>query len=465
MNYAVKFLSDTVGYGEVRLSGFQGVEIPQGVCAVVGPNGSGKTTLGQALEIGRYGFGNKLSFAREGMTVKMIAFTDIHSLTGIHVARHDQRLEASENELVPTVGEIIARQPDPERFAELCEVFALTDVADKKVNYLSSGELRKMLLINTLLSRPDILVLDNPYIGLDAHSRGQLDVTLKAMAETGLTIVLLLCDPAEIPDYTNSVIVLNDCKLEKVIEGNSYPSATERINIDPRDIPAHRSEYPCFEVAFSITDGHLKYGDRVVLEGIDWCVKGGERWALTGPNGSGKSLLLSYVCADHPQAYANDIVLFDRRRGTGESIWEIKDKIGYSNPEMQLYFKSPLPVEQIVAQGLRSPLDRYRKLEADELREARTWLGLLGIEPLSDRKYQTLSSGQQRMVLLAAALIKQPPLLILDEPLHGLDPENKQRILQIVNAIEARSGRSLIFVSHYLNEIPSCVTHTFTLKK
>ena len=107
-----------------------------------------------------------------------------------------------------------------------------------------------------------------------------------------------------------------------------------------------------FTIAFSIEDGHVRYGSRSVLEGINWTVRSGERWALTGPNGSGKSLLLSLVCADNPQAYANRITLFDRRRGSGESIWEIKDRIGYVCPEMQLYFKSSLPVDEIVAAGM-----------------------------------------------------------------------------------------------------------------
>ncbi len=186
---------------------------------------------------------------------------------------------------------------------------------------------------------------------------------------------------------------------------------------------------------------------------------------LTGSNGSGKSLLLSLICADNPQAYANDITLFDRKRGSGESIWEIKDAIGYVSPEMQLFFKSNSYIKEIIAQGLRNSLNKYLPLTDEEITETEIWMRILGISHLADRRFTELSTGEQRLVLVARAMIKQPALLVLDEPLHGLDARNKKRVIKIVNDLTERNGSSLIFVTHYENEIPDCVSNTMALTK
>lgn len=467
--FLLRFNSPRLGYGSVVLDNSALLSLPQGVSVVLGGNGAGKSTLGLVIEKGRYAYGNRLEFARPDMRAKMLTFTDIHSFTGIDVLSHEQRLEATVNDLVPTVADVVGHLAQDEEWLRLCASFALRDVMDKRINYLSSGELRKLLVVNALHSQPDILLLDNPYIGLDAASRAELDAALASLPQRGVSVVMLLCDGADIPDYADSVLLMADCKLQRLVTDRAEiaalrdEEASEAIAID--SIPLRERKDGAYEVAFAIADGHLRYGDREIISGLDWTVRRGERWALTGPNGSGKSLLLSMICGDHPQAYANRITLFDRRRGSGESIWEIKDRIGYVCPEMQLYFRSPLQVADIVAQGLRSALNRYAKITADEHAEALEWLRLLGIEHLADRKFEALSSGEQRMVLLARAFIKQPPLLILDEPLHGLDAPSKARVRRLVDLLTSRSDSSLIFVSHYTREIPDGVTQTKTLVK
>lgn len=471
VNFAVGFDSPRLGYGNVVLQNPDLVTIPRGVCAVLGSNGAGKSTLGLVMEKGRYAYGNRLRFPKPDMKVKMLAFTDIHALTGIEVQRYDQRLESTVNDLVPTVGEILGENAMSPLWRQLCEAFSLHDTESKKVNYLSSGELRKLLIINALLSSPDLLILDNPYIGLDAASRSELDNAIRGISASGTDIVLLLCDGADIPDYTDSVIRIEERRiLPPVCDRESIKSLRESHGgsialPEEADIPARRGSTESFETAFAIEDGHLRYGSRSILENLDWKVKAGERWALTGPNGSGKSLLLSLVCADNPQAYANRITLFDRRRGSGESIWEIKDRIGYVCPEMQLYFRSSLPVEEIVVGGMRNSLSQYRKASAEELEEARAWLRLLDISHLAPRRFDELSSGEQRLVLLARTFIKQAPLMILDEPLHGLDAGRKQRVRRLIDLLVSRNNSSLIFVTHYREEIPSSVTLTKTLVK
>lgn len=454
----IEFLSPTLCFGPIKLQGSAGVTIPAGLTAVVGPNGSGKTTLGKVIERGRYGFGNRVKFARDGMTVKMLTFTDIHSFTGVDVLRYDQRLESSENEYVPSVGEIFARVAANPMWIELCSRLSLHGILEKKINFLSSGELRKLLIINALLSAPEILVLDNPFIGLDVASRTELRATLVTLRDRGLHIVLLLSDPAEIPAEVDGEIWLRDSRF--VERPASLAPAEEDT---PITLPAPTHEIPPHAVAFSIREGHARYGGRSVFEGVTWQVNRGECWMLTGPNGSGKSLLLSMVCGDNPQAYANEIVILDRRRGSGESIWDIKNNIGYTCPEMQLYFRSRLPVRGIVVEGMRSVLERFAPHTPAEEADADAWLECLGISRLADRDFSTLSSGEQKVVLLARAFARQPAMLVLDEPFQGLDPVMRARMRRIIDTLVTSRRSSLIFVTHYPEELPACVTHHYTL--
>lgn len=470
--YIIGFDSERLGYGSVVLANPYKLGIPEGVTVVLGPNGSGKTTLGTILEKGRYAYGNRLRFAKEGMKVKMLSFTDIHALSGMEVQYYEQRLEATMNDLVPTVADVMGDKINSREWASLTETLGLRDVADKKVNYLSSGELRKLLMINALIGVPDVLVLDNPYIGLDAGSRIEFDETIKKIVAAGVSVVMLLCDGADIPEYANAVIVMDNCVISSLATDKKEIDALRADAVDD-GFDAGTLPHPTsqtgkmadHEVTFEIRNGHVRYGAREILRDIDWCVRHGECWSLTGPNGCGKSLLLSLICADNPQAYANDITLFDRKRGSGESIWDIKDSIGYVSPEMQLYFRSTSSVQDIVVQGMRNSLNKFKAASEEEKSEARIWLELLGISHIEERRFSELSSGEQRLVLVARALIKQPPLLVLDEPLHGLDSHRKQRVKSIIDALVSRNGSSLIFVTHYTSEIPSCVTHTKTLVK
>ena len=456
-DFIVEFLSPGLTFGPVVLEGATGLGLPAGITAVTGPNGAGKTTLGYVIERGRYGFGNRLRFAREGMKVKMLAFTDIHSFTGVDVLRYDQRLESIENEYVPTVGEIFGEAMANETWTDMCSRLSLDGVAEKRINYLSSGELRKLLIINALLSAPDILVLDNPFIGLDAPSRAELRDALVSLRDRGLHIVLLLCDDSEVPDEADAVLSLEACRFTGLYSLADYKSRPTAV-CGAMALPEAPEPIPDHEMAFSIHNGHAGYGGRDIFAGIDWEVRRGERWMLTGPNGSGKSLLLSMVCGDNPQAYANDIVIFDHQRGSGESIWDIKNNIGYVCPEMQLYFRSRLPVRGIVVEGMRPVLERYKPHTERELAIADAWLECLGISTLAGRDFSTLSSSEQRMVLLARAFARQPAMLVLDEPFQGLDPDNKERVRRVIDAMVEARGSSLIFVTHYPDELPSCVT-------
>lgn len=448
-------------YGKVTIENPLGVGIPEGVTALVGDNGSGKTTFANILEKGRHAYGNNLSFLRPGMKIKMLSFSDIHSLSGMEAQYHAQRMEATMNDLVPTVAEAVGAACHTPKWRELCEAFSLKDAEDKKVNYLSSGELRKVITIRALVSAPDLLILDNPYIGLDAPSRKEFDSTLSALPSQCISVLMLIADAREIPDYADAVITMEKCVLTGICTDKDEIDGIRRRNAEvhpaeEKQLPANHNEHNLpHKISFSIRDGHARYGDKEIFSGVNWTVRNGEQWVLQGANGSGKSLLLSMVCADNPQGYANDITLFDRRRGSGESIWEIKDAIGYVSPELQRFYKSNATALDILVQGTRNALNKFRPTTEEERELAFRWLDILRIRHLALRRFNELSDGEQRLVLLGAAFIKQPSLLVLDEPLHGLDRRNKENVLRIINEISSRNHTTLIYVTHDPSEIRS----------
>jgi molybdate transport system ATP-binding protein len=359
------------------------------------------------------------------------------------------------------------------RWKQLCNRLRLIDIEDKCINFLSSGELRKLLIVNLLFDLPDVLILDNPYIGLDSASRKLLDNTIEELSSQGVNVVMLLCNPVDIPQNTTTVIPIDNLtigepiarqgEIEKLRQAMNYlfDYAVDLDSIPARRIPVDKD----IEVVLNMNKCKVCYGKRTILSEVSWTVKTGERWALAGPNGSGKSTLLSLVYADNPQGYTNDITLFDRRRGTGETIWDIKSRIGYISPEMHLYFNTMSDVVSMVAQGLNNTIGDFRVVTPAQKQEAMRWLKILHIEHLAEHRFNTLSTGEQRLALLARTFIKQPQLLILDEPLHGLDMARKRSVRAIINRLVARDGLTLIYVTHYLSEVPDCVTHTKTLER
>ena len=445
--------------------------------AVVGPNGAGKTLLAGVLQK-KYAFrsGEHIFVSGKPVSevVKSIAFKDIYSLADCRNSYYQQRWHSTETEDMPTVSEVLSEYKDTENLNELLSLFGISDLLPKKLIFLSSGELRKFLVVRTLLSRPEILILDNPFIGLDAPSRDLLVDMLEKMTELhGTQVILLLSNPADLPDMITDVLpvlnrkCLSPMKREEFLENKELLDELfpDRVS-GAIDLPAVKEkETSAYDVAFRMEKVCIKYGSRTILKDLDWEVKCGEKWSLSGPNGAGKSTLLSLVYADNPQSYANTLYLFDRKRGSGESIWEIKKRIGYVSPEMHLYYMENVPAIQIVGSGYFDSVGLFRKCNAEQEEGALKWMKIFGIDNLKDRSFMTLSSGEQRLAFLARAFVKDPDLIILDEPLHGLDISNKKLAASVIESFCSRPGKTLIYVTHYPNELPECVDRHFRLEK
>ncbi|MFZ4100464.1 MAG: ABC transporter ATP-binding protein, partial [Sphingobacterium thalpophilum] len=206
----------------------------------------------------------------------------------------------------------------------------------------------------------------------------------------------------------------------------------------------------------------IRYGDKLILDQVSWQVKQGERWALTGHNGAGKSTLLSLINGDNPQAFANKITLFDQRKGSGESIWEIKKKIGYVSPELFQYFPMGSTCLQVIESGFDDTLGLFRVSSKSKAEASLRWMKLLRIEEYANTMFRNVPVSIQRICMLARAMVKNPVLLILDEPCLGLDFTQQEQFKNLIDEICRMSNLTLIYVSHYQHEMPESIR--FSLK-
>ena len=456
--------------------------------ALVGPNGGGKSLLVDIIT-GRWPLlmnEVKYHFDESGSDlvcdhIKYITFRDSYGdADGTYY--YQQRYHSQDREITPLVSELLPEAKD-EAFKEtLFRLFGMHDMLDKYIVLLSSGELRKFQLTKALMGKPSLLILDNPFIGLDASTRALLqDLLCKLIEETHLHVILLLSRTEDIPSFITHVVPVEGlvCGEKQKLSLRAEQSEAKSLEDTYVDAPEILRRYAPLNDKMSaplddkaeqpevirLNKVSIRYDERTILKELDWVVRKGEKWALTGDNGSGKSTLLSLICADNPQSYACDISLFGRKRGTGESIWEIKKHIGYVSPEIHRAYLKNMPAIDIVASGLHDSVGLYVRPKPEQRGICEHWMEVFGIGGLKDRSFLQLSSGEQRLVLLARAFVKDPDLLILDEPLHGLDTRNRAHVKGIIEAFCKHPDKTLIMVSHYQDEFPACITHRLHLKK
>lgn len=444
--------------------------------AVVGPNGGGKSIFIDIIT-GKYPLlMNEVAYdfspAATNLVsdnLRYITFRDSYGdADGSYY--YQQRWNSQDMENIPVVGDLLPPCKDEELKGKLYKLFRVEEMLQKPIILLSSGELRKFQLTKTLLSGPRVLIMDNPFIGLDAGTRDLLKSLLDELIRViGLQVILVLSKSDDIPAFVTHVITVEDMTCGTKIprqeyEGVKVPASmlSEEKRKAILELPYKDNQYNAENVV-RLNKVSIRYGERTILRDLDWTVKCGEKWALSGENGAGKSTLLSLVCADNPQSYACDITLFDRKRGSGESIWEIKKHIGYVSPEMHRAYLKNIPAIDIVASGLHDSIGLYKRPKEEDREVCLFWMDVFGVKELADRSFLQLSSGEQRLVLLARAFVKDPELLILDEPLHGLDLYNRRLVKDVIETFCRRDNKTMIMVTHYKEELPECITNSLYL--
>ncbi|MCY7356694.1 MAG: ATP-binding cassette domain-containing protein, partial [Rudanella sp.] len=438
--------------------------------AIMGPSGSGKSLFLDALAGKTTLAGGRLLHPVGALktAVELVARDyGFDWLIANATQFYQQRFNTQTQDDTPTVRDLLQNQIQPvgtidpasvpltppaypaEWLTEVAHQMHITHLLDRRLTSLSNGETRRTLLARSLLKRPRVLLLDNPFSGLDSDSRAQLHATIERVAQTGISLVMVV-DERDVPTCVTDRLVLG----KEIEEGVRHLADVQ--------IPSLISSN--FQNAIQMRNITVQYGDKTVLDSVNWTICRGEKWALMGLNGSGKSTLLSLITADNPQAYANDFKLFDRKRGTGESIWQIKQKIGYVSPELHLYFPRQTSVWNVVASGLFDTMGLFRKLNPEQMASVEAQLHQLDLWKLRGQSLSALSAGQQRWALLGRALIKNPPLLVLDEPTQGLDAAHTEQFRQLVDQRCAQSpDQTLIYVTHYPAELPDCITQTLRL--
>jgi len=452
-------------------------EVKEGEClAVIGSSGSGKSTLIKVLSGNYFSKGSVKFQAKNGHTPFIISISQQHhfrNLSNTCSFYYQQRFNSIDSEDAVMVNDILKKLcSDEDVLKETLELLGITHIRYTRLIQLSNGEHKRFQLAEAILKKADLLLLDSPYTGLDVKARKLLNIIIDKLVAKGIH-VLLVTDPfTEMPSAVTHVAVLENGKLKDKICRKEFDSERNLLiplstvsyfNMKAAEEITPAYDYKEFSVAVEMINTSISYNNKKILDNINWKVSKGECWSVSGHNGSGKSTLLSLITGDNPQAFANEIYLFDRKKGSGESIWDIKQKIGYVSPELHHYFEAGCSCFDVVASGLFDTIGLFKQLSKGQTELVKKWMLLLQINMFEKRLFKQLSNGEQRLVLLVRALVKNPPLLILDEPCQGLDAQVTGKFIALINDICVVLKKTLVYVSHYESEIPQCVTYTLKL--
>ncbi|MDO4430244.1 MAG: molybdate ABC transporter ATP-binding protein ModF [Lonepinella koalarum] len=452
----------------------------QQFCIVVGGNGSGKTAFSLALKgdlpIYQGHYDNQfrhielLSFEKQQRILEQ-TFKDRNS---DHV---------DPNYFGETVVDMLLKSAKRSELIDFyVEKLRIQKLLTRPFIQLSTGESRKVLLAQMLLSEPDLVILDEPFEGLDYQSVQDWKILLKSLSEK-MAIVLILNRfsdmagllPTESTDTSaksavDFIAVLDQQELilqgsydelreQSLFQQLQYAELATEVPIPAAAIPVEK--LPKGQNPFELRDVRIQYGEKMILDKLSWIVEPYQHWWVKGPNGAGKSTLLSVLTGDHPQSFANDVKIFGRQRGSGETIWEIKQKIGYVSSQLHMDYRVNCPVIDVILSGFFDSIGVYQKVPEALRIKAMEWLSRLKLEKLAKIPFRSLSWGQQRLLLIARAMVKYPPILILDEPLQGLDGVNRKLVKEFIGQLVKNSETQLIFVSHQEQDAPNCITHKF----
>lgn len=478
--------------GNIILNGLNMTIRPGEHWAVIGKSGSGKTTLLKTLAGQHVVSGGTITspqameiYKEQTETVKQnywhhfAAWVDskpqFRTGDGVTQIYYQQRFNAGDAAAVLNAGDYLlqiksAYETSEEKYTQIVKMLSFTPQLEKSLIQLSSGETRRLMIAAALLKRPNLLLMDMPTTGLDTEGKAVFENLLSELSAAGCTVIMTTL-ANNIPKAINTVAVLKDGKIEKQYSRSEY-NAEDAMPDDhfKMDTVQLNHLFPPntihpFATLIKLKNVTIKYGESIIIDNLNWEVFPGEKWAVVGPNGAGKSTLLSLINADHPQAYANEIYLFDRKRGTGESIWDIKKNTGFVSAELFQYFPTEQNCLQIIESGFYDTMGLFRQSHPEKEKRCAEWMQLFEIGNYSRKLFNQLPTGAQRLVLLIRAMIKNPALLILDEPAQGLNDYQQQHFKSIIYHICKNEGMSMLYVTHQYQELPTCVENVLVLTK
>ncbi|KAI8332503.1 P-loop containing nucleoside triphosphate hydrolase protein [Chlamydoabsidia padenii] len=442
---------------------------------IVGPVNAGKTTLAETLA-GRHTAQPLTSLQWPSQQdqslysadhVHLVSFKEDSGVFNYNQHYYQERFNFSDPDNDLTLRDYLGPHKLLDRIVQQLDLAHLLPLSFVK---LSNGQTRRARIARALLRQPELLILDEPLMGLDvAHRKKLLDLLGELTKTTG--VVLISRPQDEFPAWATDVLVLDSGKIAWQGPPEAYLETVQRDDVlkERQEKETYRAQALVKEEAgridrpgvVELNKVNVVYSGQKILDNVSWTVKQGDRWALLGPNGSGKTTLLSFLTGDHPQAYANDLSLFGRRRGTGESIWEIKAKVGMVSPELHLYFNQTMTGRTAAGTGFFDVVVP-RTLDSTQTATVEALFDEFGVSDCLDRPLRDCSAAEQRLVLLIRSLVKRPPLLIWDEPFQGLD---HTMILAVNKWLETylQSDQTLILVTHHEDEIPRAVTRRFHL--
>lgn len=459
--------------------------------AITGASGSGKTALAKLINATVHATAGEVKNSFH--TVFVSQQDHFSEIAGMGSTYYSKRYEFHDYENPMTVPQYLSqlykrlgRTDERVEDLELLDTFKIRYLLDRNLMQLSNGERKRLQLIGAILEEPELLMMDQPFTGLDVQARAQLADLLGNLKAKGLSIVMI-CGKKEIPEFIDKVVLLKEGCIEfqgdpKQLDAHSYIAS--KINTAVEVDALLEQSTATFNTIIGMTKVNVQMKGSPILTDINWKVKQGECWALLGHNGAGKSTLLSMVTADNPQGYTNDLILFDKQRGSGESIWDIKNRIGFLSPELHLYFMrgkgvlssvpgissdakpySTLSCTDVIISGYRDEIGTVSPVTPHQKSIALSWLEMVHLMKLENTLFVDASLGEQRVILLLRALVKAPALLILDEPCQGMDAEQIEYFKSLLNHICTSRHITMVYVSHHKDEIPDCVQKVLVLEK
>lgn len=448
---------------------------------VYGKNGAGKSLLAAFL-LGQLPLGRHRLWqsAKLGGRVANVSFDAQRQLSESE-ARHDisEYSDAAHDDGTRVASLLGMHQSPSEQMTDLINALGIEHLLERGVRYLSSGQFRRVMIARALSQEPVLLILDSPLDSIDAASAGAIQATLERWKGPGRTIIELSRSLDEsLPGCTHMALVA-DCALVasgpfKDIHNSSLCRQLSGIVLpEPAQLPIESKDSKVSSSSFEVIrmrGVNASYGKQPVINDLDWVVQRGDQFLIEGPNGCGKSTLLSLLTGDNNFAYLQGgqpassqpglpedlpgVWLFGQRWGQGQSVWAIKKHFGVVSNHLHLSYGKGWSVLEVVCSGLEDTVGLYGARKASQQRQAKAWLNAVHLSHLSEKSFERLSFGQQKLVLLARSLVKSPPLLILDEPLVGLDDYHRKLLLSLLSQVVAQSSVQLLYVSHTVGERP-----------